>query len=43
MPRRNALAVIRHLLEEKRYRSQDRLPPERELAETLGLTRTQQR
>jgi DNA-binding FadR family transcriptional regulator len=43
MPRRNALAVIRHFLEEKRFRAQDRLPPERELAETLGLTRTQLR
>lgn len=43
MPRRNALAVIRHFLEEGRFRAQDRLPPERELAETLGLTRTQLR
>ncbi|HEX3974585.1 MAG TPA: FCD domain-containing protein [Stellaceae bacterium] len=43
MPRRNALAVIRHFLEEKHYRAQDRLPPERELAESLGLTRTQLR
>jgi DNA-binding FadR family transcriptional regulator len=43
MPRRNALAVIRHFLEEKRFRAQDRLPPERELAEALGLTRTQLR
>jgi DNA-binding FadR family transcriptional regulator len=43
MPRRNALAVIRHFLEERRFRAQDRLPPERELAEMLGLTRTQLR
>jgi GntR family transcriptional regulator, transcriptional repressor for pyruvate dehydrogenase complex len=43
MPRRNALAVIRHFLDERHFRAQDRLPPERELAETLGLTRTQLR
>lgn len=43
MTRRNALAVIRHFLEEKRFRAQERLPPERELAEALGLTRTQLR
>ncbi|HEY3920227.1 MAG TPA: FCD domain-containing protein [Stellaceae bacterium] len=43
MPRRNALAVVRHFLEEKRFRPQDRLPAERELAGTLGLTRTQLR
>jgi len=43
MPRRNALAVVRHFLEERRFRAQDRLPPERELAVKLGLTRTQLR
>ncbi|HEY1503321.1 MAG TPA: FCD domain-containing protein [Stellaceae bacterium] len=43
MARRNALAVIRHFLEERRFRAQERLPPERELAEALGLTRTQLR
>jgi GntR family transcriptional regulator, transcriptional repressor for pyruvate dehydrogenase complex len=43
MPRRNALAVVRHFLEEHRFRAQDRLPPERELAQKLGLTRTQLR
>ena len=43
MPRRNALAVVRHFIEERRFQSQDRLPPERELAERLGLTRTQLR
>lgn len=43
MPRRNALASIRHFLESHGFRAQDRLPPERELAETLGLTRTQLR
>lgn len=43
MPRRNALAVVRHFLEEHRFQSQDRLPPERELADKLGLTRTQLR
>jgi DNA-binding FadR family transcriptional regulator len=43
MPRRNALAVIRHYIDAQRFRAQDRLPPERELAEELGLTRTQLR
>lgn len=43
MPRRNALAVVRHYIEGQRFRAQDRLPPERELAEMLGLTRTQLR
>jgi DNA-binding FadR family transcriptional regulator len=43
MTRRNALAVVRHFLEAQRFRPQDRLPPERELAEQLGLTRTQLR
>jgi DNA-binding FadR family transcriptional regulator len=43
MPRRNALAVIRHFVESRGFRAQDRLPPERELAQTLGLTRTQLR
>jgi DNA-binding FadR family transcriptional regulator len=43
MPRRNALAVVRHFIEAQRFRQQDRLPPERELAEQLGLTRTQLR
>ena len=43
MPRRNALAVIRHYIEAQKFRVQDRLPPERELADALGLTRTQLR
>ncbi len=43
MPRRNTLAVIRHFLESQEFRPQDRLPSERELAQTLGLTRTQLR
>ena len=43
MARRNALAVVRHFLEAKHFRAQDRLPPERELAQQLGLTRTQLR
>jgi DNA-binding FadR family transcriptional regulator len=43
MARRNSLAIVRHFLEEQGFRAQDRLPPERELAERLGLTRTQLR
>ena|SRR5579862_3976511 len=43
MPRRNALAVVRHFIESQKFRAQDRLPPERELADLLGLTRTQLR
>ncbi len=34
---------MRHFLEAQGFRAQDRLPPERELAQTLGLTRTQLR
>jgi DNA-binding FadR family transcriptional regulator len=44
MPQRpNSLAIVREFLEAQSYRYQDRLPPERELAEQLGLTRTQLR
>jgi DNA-binding FadR family transcriptional regulator len=42
-PRVNSLAIVRHYLEEGSFGYQDRLPPERELARTLGLTRTQLR
>jgi DNA-binding FadR family transcriptional regulator len=42
-PRVNSLAIVRHYLEEGNFGYQDRLPPERELARQLGLTRTQLR
>lgn len=42
-PRVNSLAIVRHFLEEGHFGYQDRLPPERELARQLGLTRTQLR
>jgi DNA-binding FadR family transcriptional regulator len=42
-PRVNSLAIVRHFLEEGSFGYQDRLPPERELARKLGLTRTQLR
>lgn len=42
-PRVNSLAIVRHFLEEGNFGYQDRLPPERELARQLGLTRTQLR
>ena len=44
MPQRpSSLAILRSFLESQSYRYQDRLPPERELAGKLGLTRTQLR
>ena len=39
----NSLAIVRHYLEESNFGYQERLPPERELARQLGLTRTQLR
>jgi GntR family transcriptional regulator, transcriptional repressor for pyruvate dehydrogenase complex len=42
-PRVNSLAIVRHYLDECNFGFQDRLPPERELARKLGLTRTQLR
>ena len=38
-----SLAIVRHYLEEANFGYQERLPPERELARQLGLTRTQLR
>lgn len=43
MPRRNALVALRHFPELQGFRARDRLPPERELAQTLGVTRPQLR
>lgn len=44
MPRRaSSLALLRAYLESQSFRYQDRIPPERELAKDLGLTRTQLR
>jgi DNA-binding FadR family transcriptional regulator len=43
MPRRNAVAIVRHYIDAQRFRPQARLPPERALSEQLGLTRTQLR
>jgi DNA-binding FadR family transcriptional regulator len=39
----NSLALVRSYLEAQAFRYQDRIPPERELARQLGLTRTQLR
>jgi DNA-binding FadR family transcriptional regulator len=39
----NSLALVRGYLESQSFRYQDRIPPERELARQLGLTRTQLR
>jgi DNA-binding FadR family transcriptional regulator len=39
----NSLALVRGFLESQSFRYQDRIPPERELARQLGLTRTQLR
>jgi DNA-binding FadR family transcriptional regulator len=39
----NSLALVRSYLESQSFRYQDRIPPERELARQLGLTRTQLR
>jgi DNA-binding FadR family transcriptional regulator len=43
MRRSNALSVVRRYIHEREFRYLDRLPPERDLAEHLGLTRSQVR